>query len=180
MDSLVDLTSAAPPGMSVADAMHWGLVSCSPEATLRAVAALMSDNQVHCVVVIDRPSRRESPWGVVSDMDLVSAATVRSLDDQTAGGTAMKPAVTVAPHEPLDLAAERMTRHGVSHLVVIDPVRQQPLGVLSTLDLACVLAAAWSPSPDTDPYFPVPGQRNRADIAEHLPGETREHDGRRL
>jgi CBS domain-containing protein len=156
MDSLVDLTSAAPPRMSVADAMHWGLVSCSPDASLRAVAALMSDNQVHCVVVIDRSSRRESPWGVVSDLDLVSAATVRSLDDQTAGGTAMKPAVTVSPGERLDLAAERMTRHGVSHLVVVEPARKQPLGVLSTLDLAGALAAAWSPSSGTNPYFPAP------------------------
>ena len=57
----------------------------------------MSDKRVHCVVVIDDSSDERSLWGVVSDLDLVAAATVRSLDEQKAGGTAMRPAVTIAP-----------------------------------------------------------------------------------
>ena len=36
--------------------MHWGLVSCSPTASLRDVAALMSTEGVHCIVVTDDPS----------------------------------------------------------------------------------------------------------------------------
>jgi CBS domain-containing protein len=144
--------------MRVADAMHPSLVSCPPDASLREVAALMSDNRVHCVVVIDDPADKHSLWGIVSDLDLVAAATVRSLGDQTAGGTAMRPALTVAPGETLEDAARRMTMNGVSHLVVVDPVKQRPLGVLSTLDLAVSLAT-WSPPLDTDPYFPAPGSR---------------------
>jgi hypothetical protein len=35
-----------------------------------------------------------------------------------------------------------MTRWGVAHLVVVDPVERRPLGVLSTLDLAGALSAA--------------------------------------
>ena len=125
----------------VADAMHWGLVHCAPDATLREVATLMADAVVHCVVVIDDADERAALWGVVSDLDLVAAATVRSLDDQQAGGTAMTPAMTAFPHEPLESAAERMTTHGVSHLVVINSSRR-PVGVLSTLDLVRTLAAA--------------------------------------
>ena len=125
----------------VADAMHWGLVHCAPDATLGEVATLMADAVVHCVVVIDDADERAALWGVVSDLDLVAAATVRSLDDQQAGGTAMTPAVTAFPHEPLESAAERMTTHGVSHLVVINSSRR-PVGVLSTLDLVRTLAAA--------------------------------------
>ena len=34
---------------------------------------------MHCVVVTEHPGDRESLWGVVSDLDLVAAATVRSL-----------------------------------------------------------------------------------------------------
>ena len=139
--------------------MHRGLVSCPPNASLRAVAALMSDNRVHCVVVIDDPADKHSLWGIVSDLDLVAAATVRSLDDQTAGGTAVRPALTVAPGATLEDAARRMTMHGVSHLVIVDPVKQDPLGVLSTLDLAVVLGAPWSLPLDTDPYFPAAGSR---------------------
>ena len=52
-----------------------------------------------------------------------------------------------------------MTMYGVSHLVVVDPVKQRPLGVLSTLDLAVILGAAWSPPLDTDPYFSAAGSR---------------------
>ncbi|MGH3132302.1 MAG: CBS domain-containing protein [Gaiellaceae bacterium] len=152
-------SGATRPQVTVAEAMHWGLVSCSSEDSLRAVAALMSDNRVHCVVVIDDPSDKHSMWGVVSDHDLVAAATVRSLDEQQAGGSAMKPVVTVAPGELLADAAKRMTRLGLSHLVVVDPVEHRPLGVLSTLDLAAMLAAAWSPLLGTNPYFPAPDSR---------------------
>ena len=124
----------------VADAMHWGLVHCSPDATLREVARLMADAVVHCIVVIDDAADRAALWGVVSNLDLVAAATVRSLDDQQAGGTAMTPAMTAFPHESLESAAERMTTHGVSHLVVVDS-SHRPVGVLSTLDLVRTLAA---------------------------------------
>jgi CBS domain-containing protein len=126
--------------------MHPGLVRCAPEASLRAVAALMADARVHCVVVIDDTSDERLLWGVVWDRDLVAAATVRSLDEQEARGTAIKPAVTIASYESLARAAQQMTKHGVSHLVVVDPVKDRPLGVISTLDLARALAAARSPS----------------------------------
>jgi len=123
------------PAPRVSDAMHWGVIQCAPDATLREVATLMGDAVVHCVVVLDAPGDRESLWGVVSDLDLVAAATVRSLDDQRAGGTAMRPAITAFPHESLETAAERMTAYGVSHLVVVDDVRHRPVGVVSTLDV---------------------------------------------
>jgi CBS domain-containing protein len=151
--------SAATPLVRVADAMHWGLVTCSADASLRAVAALMSDSRVHCVVVIDEASEDRTLWGVVSDLDLVAAATVRSLDEQKAAGTAMRPAVTIAPGAPLEEAAKRMTNQGVSHLVVVDPTVKYPLGVLSTLDFAAVFASDWSPPAHRDPYFPAPGSR---------------------
>ena len=131
----------SPPG-DVAGAMHWGLVSCSPDTSLRDVAALMAEARVHCIIVIGDPFDAQPPWGVVSDLDLVAAATVRPLAEQNAGGTAMRPALTAFPHEPLGAAAERMTRHNISHLVVVDPLRRHPVGVLSTLDLASAFAEA--------------------------------------
>jgi len=132
--------SHIPAVPRVSDAMHWGVVQCTSDATLREVATLMGDAVVHCVVVLDAPGDRGSLWGVVSDLDLVAAATVRSLDDQRAGGTAMKPAITAFPHESLETAAQRMTAHRVSHLVVVDDVRHRPVGVVSTLDLVRRLA----------------------------------------
>jgi CBS domain-containing protein len=140
--SALPSSEAANPPRDVAYAMHWGLVSCSPATSLRDVAALMAEARVHCILVIDDPIDTHPLWGVVSDLDLVAAATVRPLAEQNAGGTAMKPAVTAFPHEPLDAAVERMTRHGVSHLVVVDLLRRHPVGVLSTLDVARALAEA--------------------------------------
>jgi CBS domain-containing protein len=128
-------------GRRVSDAMHRGLVHCSPEASLREVAALMWEQRVHCVIVTEDPAEATALWGVVFDSDLVAASTVRALDEQRAGGTAMKPAVTALPHDTLDDAARRMTTQGVSHLVVVDEIGKRPLGVLSTLDLARVLSA---------------------------------------
>jgi CBS domain-containing protein len=150
-------SSTASPVVRVADAMHRGLVTCSADASLRHVAALMSEERVHCVVVIDESSDERALWGVVSDLDLVAAATVRSLEEQKAVGTAMRPAVTIAPGAPLEEAAMRMTSHGVSHLVVVDPAEKYPQGILSTLDLAAVLASDWSPTAHGDPYFPALG-----------------------
>jgi CBS domain-containing protein len=122
--------------------MHWGLVHCGPDATLREVATLMAEAVVHCVVVLELPGEGAALWGVVSDLDLVAAATVRALEDQRAGGSAMTPAITAFPHEPLEIAAERMTTYDVSHLVVVDDARRRPVGILSTLDLVRTLATA--------------------------------------
>jgi CBS domain-containing protein len=155
---------AAEPELRVADAMHWGLVRCAPDASLRAVAALMADENVHCVVVTEALSSHQPLWGVVSDHDLIAAATVRSLDEQRALGTAIKPAIAIGPYESLARAAQQMTKHGVSHLVVVDAAKDRPLGVISTLDLARALAAAWSPSTRrTDEYFAARDARGSAD-----------------
>ena len=94
----------AIPPLRVAEVMHRGVVSCPAEESLEAVAALMSAEQIHCVIVV-HDGDPGSLWGVVSDLDLVAAASVRPLADQRAGGTAMRPAVTVAPSASLDAAA---------------------------------------------------------------------------
>ena len=54
----------------------------------------------------------------------------------------MTPVVTVEPDEPLGRAAQLMSEHEITHLVVVDPELTRPIGVLSTLDMARVLAAS--------------------------------------
>jgi CBS domain-containing protein len=121
--------------------MHSGVLSCAREASLSAVARLMADERVHCVVVRDEDGNGDaSLWGVVSDLDLVAAATVRELEEQTAGGSAATPVVTIAPDETLERAAQIMTEHASAHLVVVDRSTLRPVGVLSTLDIAATLS----------------------------------------
>jgi len=76
----------------------------------------------------------------VSDLDLVAAASVRDLDEQTAGAAAATTPLTVRRDETIQRAAQLMTEHGATHLVVVDD-EGRPAGVLSTLDVAAVLAA---------------------------------------
>ena len=102
--------------LRVDDVMHRGVFTCEREARLSEVAATMAREHVHCVVVESDNGEERSLWGIVSDLDLVAAASVRDLDDQSAGASAAAPVVTVSPDETLERAAQLMTRaqHGAS------------------------------------------------------------------
>jgi CBS domain-containing protein len=134
--------------LRVDDVMHRGVFTCEREARLSEVAATMAREHVHCVVVESDNGEERSLWGIVSDLDLVAAASVRDLDDQSAGASAAAPVVTVSPDETLERAAQLMTEHNTAHLIVVD--RERPIGVLSTIDIAAGLAgrpagARWRP-----------------------------------
>ena len=124
----------------VGEAMHRGVLTCERETPLTGVARAMAEHAVHCIVVESGSGDGGPLWGVVSDLDLVAAATVRNLDDQTAGGSAASPIVMVTPAETLERAAQLMTEHSTAHLLVVDGTDSRPVGVLSTLDIASALA----------------------------------------
>ena len=126
----------------VEDVMHQGVLVCARDAALSDVAELMARHSVHCIVVTDDPNDAGALWGVVSDLDIVAAATVRPLGEQTVGASAATEALTIRPDETLRRAGQLMTEHGVSHLVVVDPDSARPIGVLSTLDLAVALSGS--------------------------------------
>jgi CBS domain-containing protein len=124
----------------VSDAMHPGILACEPDATLPEVAQMMSANRVHCIAVVGI-SHEDPPcgmWGVISDLDLIRAG-IRG-DGGSARALAQQPVVTVESTMPLRNAGETMLANGVSHLVVIQPGTERPIGILSTADIAGVLA----------------------------------------
>lgn len=124
--------------VAVREAMHEGILSCSTDAPLSAVAELMTAKGIHCVVVTDHDD--VGVWGVISDLDLVAAAGVRDIEAQLAGGSAATPALTISPDDTLQRAAQLMTENAAAHLLVVDERSGRPAGVLSTLDVARVLA----------------------------------------
>lgn len=135
-------TRAAGPASArvrVSQAMTHGVLTCRRDESLAGVAELMVRRHVHCVVVADDPDEAGALWGIVSDLDLAAAASVRDLDEQTAGGTAATAVLAVGPDETVQRAAQLMTEHGTAHLVVVDAGRR-PIGVVSTLDIAAVLS----------------------------------------
>jgi CBS domain-containing protein len=127
---------------TVADVMTEGLISCAPSTPLRSVARLMATHRVHSVFVFDYGQEDDETtelWGLVSDLDLVAAAWA-DVDEQTAGESAVTPLVYVARSDDLRHAAQLMAESGVSHLAVVDPATQRPIGVVSTLDIARAIA----------------------------------------
>ncbi|MGZ4191708.1 MAG: CBS domain-containing protein [Solirubrobacteraceae bacterium] len=127
---------------TVADAMHRGVMACDPEATVTEVARMMATHHVHCVAVVGvsaGDSGESLAWGVISDRELLSAG-IGGDDGQTARTLACHTVLTVEPTTPLHDAAELMLTTGASHVLVISTDTQHPVGVVSTLDIAGVLA----------------------------------------
>jgi CBS domain-containing protein len=119
---------------TVGDAMRQEVIYCPPETPLRAVARIMAQDRIHCVLV-----GGDRGWGLVSDRDLLRAAQ-GDLDEVRAGEVAAVEVPTVGVDEPLDRARERMIEEDVAHVLVVDSQTGRPVGVLSTLDIAAMLA----------------------------------------
>lgn len=130
--------------ITVADVMTTGAIDAAPQTPLLEVAARMAERRVHCVIVDGlargRRGAEELVWGIVSDLDLLSAVAAGRLD-ASAGEMAATEIVTIEPSEPIEQAARLMAQHECTHLVVVsDDAR--PVGVLSSLDIAGALSHA--------------------------------------
>jgi CBS domain-containing protein len=121
---------------TVADAMHPGLHSCSRDVPLTEVARMMATHHVHCVAVTGGGDALV--WGIISDLDLLQAGIAGN--EPTAGDLATQSVASVQTTMPLREAAELMLTRGTTHVVVIDPLTERPVGILSTLDIAGILA----------------------------------------
>lgn len=123
----------------VADAMHPGVFMCHPDASLIEIARMMATHQIHCVVVAGESSGPDLVWGMISDRDLVTAG-LQDGPQRTAATMVHGPVLSIEPGMALREAAELMCEHDVSHVLVAEPERRQPVGILATLDVARVLA----------------------------------------
>jgi CBS domain-containing protein len=127
---------------TVADAMHPGILSCDTEATLTEVARMMSTHHVHCIVVTgtgEGDGDGSEVWGVISDFDLLSAGMRPDVPD-IASAIAQQSVIRVITTAALRDVAELMLAEGSGHVVAVDPQTRRPVGILSTLDIAGVLA----------------------------------------
>jgi CBS domain-containing protein len=137
--------------VTVSDVFHPGVVACPPDATMRDVAAALTANNIHCLVVdgiVDGPGGERLVWLVLDDLDVagILADPAADLDAARAGDVGKAPAVTVAPEDPLPVAAKLMSDNGVTHLIVAGDGAGRPIGVISALDLARAVATGVSGS----------------------------------
>jgi CBS domain-containing protein len=127
----------------VSDVMTTGVINCTPDTPLPVVAALMTKHRVHAIYVFDYGEEADETvqlWGLVSDLDLVASA-YGPIEERTAGETAITPLLMVRDDDTVARAAQLMIENGVSHLAVVDSTTSRPVGVLSSLDVAGLVAA---------------------------------------
>jgi CBS domain-containing protein len=117
----------------VMDAMHKGIVTCSPDAGLREMGRVMASHHIHSLVI---PLGDPEQWALVSDVDIAQAAIGRP--DATAEDLAV-PATGISNEAPLIRAIELMREQRTSHLIVTDIGSGQPTGVISALDIAGIV-----------------------------------------
>lgn len=130
-------TSQRLDRLLVIDCMHHGIVDCDPGASLAEVAAIMCDHRVHAVAVVADDG---STAGIISAADLIAAAA-RDDEECTASRIAATETLSVTAAGTLRAAMQLMTEHGVTHLLVRDNASGHPVGVLSTSDVVCAVAA---------------------------------------
>lgn len=123
----------------VHDAMRVGVVTCRPQTSLRDVARIMVGYQIHSVLVGDLGSGQE-PWGIVTDLDVARAAAC-DISEIAAGDVASHDLISVPASESVAAAAKLMAERSCTHLLAVQPDTGQPVGVISALGLASVVAA---------------------------------------
>lgn len=121
----------------VGDCMHAGIIKCPADTPLRDVAASMAKHRVHAIAVIGESETR--PVAVVSDLDLMQATAVAV--EPTAIEVAATEPLAVSAHDSVQRAAQLMSEHAVTHVIVLDAAGGYPVGILSSLDVAAVYAA---------------------------------------
>ena len=122
---------------SVRTLVHRPAVDVLPDATLRALAQLLSDESVG-VVVVRTPQRRGLPGtkvsGLVSERDLTQAIADGADPDTTRVEEIMTSELAATrPDEAIRDAARRMLDNEVRHLPVVDG--DVVIGVISMRDV---------------------------------------------
>ena len=123
----------------VHDVMRVGVVTCQPNTSLRDVARIMVGYQIHSLVVGD-PAGSDAGYAILTDLEIAQAAG-GDIADVTAGDIATSELVTVPSNEPLAAAAKLMAEHRCTHLLAVQPETGRPVGVVSALGIASVIAA---------------------------------------
>jgi CBS domain-containing protein len=117
-----------------ADVMTEAVKTASPQTDLATVAALMRDENVGIVPIVDDRGRLV---GVITDRDIVVRvdANHEPAADVQARAVMTKQLVTVHPHDDLFDVIDRMGAEGLQRLLVVDEGGHL-VGIISVSDLA--------------------------------------------
>jgi CBS domain-containing protein len=128
----------------VGHVMHPGVVTCTPDAPMWTVGRTMAEHRVHCVAVAGVGATGEHTqhftWGLIDALELVRALHRGALDEP-AGTIAVTGPIAVLEGDSLEMAAKLMIEDGARHVVVVG-ASGLPCGIVSTLDVASIVAVA--------------------------------------
>ncbi|HEY6887990.1 MAG TPA: CBS domain-containing protein [Solirubrobacter sp.] len=117
--------------MLVREVMTEAVVTAEPSLPVREIALLMRARNVGSVVLVDGTR----PIGFITDRDVALCVVADGRDPESrAGDHASTPVIVAAPDMDLEEAADRMIRHGIRRLVVIEAGAL--VGVVTLDDLA--------------------------------------------
>ena len=93
------------------------VVTAEPARSLREIAQIMRERNVGSVVLVDGTR----PVGFITDRDLALSVVADGRDPSgRAADHASSPVITASPDMDVEETAEKMIRHGVRRLVVVE------------------------------------------------------------
>jgi len=121
------------PDKVVRDLMHRGVIACKPDAPISEVVRIVSDTDVHAIVVLDENNRAV---GMISHMEIIRLFD-EDLTIHTAQEVMTSPVIDIEPHEPIKKAVALILEKGIHRLLVVEVEGQgrRPVGIVSTTDL---------------------------------------------
>ncbi|HNS02050.1 MAG TPA: CBS domain-containing protein [Anaerolineae bacterium] len=121
------------PEKLVQQIMHDNVIGCQPGASLAEVVQIMSDTDIHALVVTDDSGE---VVGIISHMDVIPYHG-QDLSQLTAAQIMTSKVICVAPEAPVREAVDVMVSKRLHRLVVTQSEgdKLMPVGVLSTTDI---------------------------------------------
>lgn len=125
---------AVGEGVRIREVMSSPVITVDEEATVEEAAKVMTKHKIGSVIVAAKDGR---PIGIVTNDDIVRRLVSKNLrpSDVRVKGIMSHPLLMIEPEATIQEAAERMTRHDVKRLAVMDPDRLQLVGVVSAADI---------------------------------------------
>ena len=122
--------------MKIKEIMTASPACCTPETSLREVAAMFVDHDCGAIPVVDSVDTRR-PIGIVTDRDIACRAVAKGLNalELTARDCMSSPSVTIQEDASLDEAIQLMEDNRVRRLPVVDE-RGRCIGVVAQADIA--------------------------------------------
>jgi CBS domain-containing protein len=127
--------------MPISECCNKRVVSCTADATLPEVAALMRKHHVGDVVVVENKDGGQVPVGIVTDRDIVIEAIALDLDAEvfTAGDMMTTPVLSVREDEGFVETLRLMRHHRVRRMPVVT-ASDSLYGIVTADDIINLLA----------------------------------------